>query len=275
MCYNPGYNYPIGRNIMKDIQPVAIVTGSSRGVGAATACLLAKRGYRVVVNYTKSEEAARKVQAACESLGAETLLCRADVAEDADCRHMADEAMAKWGRIDVLVNNAGITKFCAHNDLEGLVKEDFLNIYSTNVVGPYQMIRAVAPHLQKTGKGAIVNVASIAGVTGMGSSVAYCASKAALINMTISLARALGPEIRVNAICPGFIQGEWNQNGLGKEMYEMVKKNLETTLPLRMTATPEMIASTIRYFIEDAILVTGETLLLDGGQHLGGAAVLR
>jgi 3-oxoacyl-[acyl-carrier protein] reductase len=107
--------------------------------------------------------------------------------------------------------------------------------------------------------------------------VAYCASKAALVIMTKSLARVLGPEMRINAICPGFIQGEWLQTGMGAERYEKTKSFLESTLPLRMTATPEMIASTVRYFIEDAVLVTGETLLLDGGNHLGGgsAAVVR
>jgi 3-oxoacyl-[acyl-carrier protein] reductase len=253
---------------MKRSKPVAIVTGSSRGVGAATVRLLAKNGYNVVVNYSKSEKEAREVQAVCESLGSETLLCKADVSEDKDCRRMADEAMAKWGSIDVLVNNAGTTKFNAHDNLEGLSKEDFLRIYSINLVGPYQMIRAVAPHMKSVGKGAVVNIASIAGVRGIGSSVAYCASKAALINMTIALARVLGPEIRINAICPGFIQGEWLQAGMGQERYKNTKNFLETTLPLRMTATPEMIAATVRYFIEDAVLVTGETLLLDGGHHL-------
>ena len=253
---------------MKGSRLVAIVTGSSRGVGAATVKLLAKSGYNVVVNYSKSEKEAREVQAGCESLGAETLLCKADVSEDKDCRRIAREAMAKWGRIDVLVNNAGTTKFNAHDNLEGLSKEDFLRIYSINLVGPYQMIRAVAPHMKAVGKGAVVNIASIAGVMAIGSSVAYCASKAALINMTMALARVLGPEIRINAICPGFIQGEWLKAGMGQERYKNTKNFLETTLPLRMTATPEMIAATVRYFIEDAVLVTGETLLLDGGHHL-------
>jgi 3-oxoacyl-[acyl-carrier protein] reductase len=253
---------------MKKSKPVAIVTGSSRGVGAATVKLLAKNGYNIVVNYSKSEKEAREVQAACISLGAETILCKADVSEDSDCRKVANDAMDKWERIDVLVNNAGTTKFNAHGNLEGLSKEDFLYIYSVNCIGPYQMIRAVAPHMKKAGKGVVVNIASLAGVKAIGSSVAYCASKAALINMTIALARVLGPEIRINAICPGFIQGEWLKAGMGQERYQKTKSRLESTLPLRLTATPEMIAETIRYFIEDAVLVTGETLLLDAGHHL-------
>ncbi|MDD5170558.1 MAG: SDR family NAD(P)-dependent oxidoreductase [Syntrophales bacterium] len=247
---------------------VAIVTGSSRGVGAATARLFAQNGFNVVINYSQSEEQARVVQSACESLGGETLLCRADVSEDADCRRMADDAMSRWGRIDALVNNAGTTKFCAFSNLEGLMKEDFLRIYSTNLVGPFQMIRAVAPHMKSRGKGAVVNIASIAGVKGVGSSIAYSASKAALINMTVGLARVLGPEIRINAVCPGFIQGEWLQQGLGPENYEKSKAYFEHKSPLRMTATPELIAKSILYFSEDADLVTGETLMLDGGQHL-------
>ena len=254
---------------MEKSAPVAIVTGSSRGVGAATARLFAQNGYRVLVNYSKSEKEAVAVQTSCQAAGADTLLCRADISNDEDCRRMVAEAMTKWGRIDALVNNAATTKFCAHEDLDGLVKEDFLRIYGTNLVGPYQMIRASAPHMKRLGKGAIVNVASMAGLTGIGSSIAYCASKAALINMTYSLARVLSPEVRVNAVCPGFIKGEWLREGMGQEAYEKTLNFLESALPLRITATPEMIAQAIRYFIEDAVLVTGETLMLDGGHHLG------
>lgn len=257
---------------MNNTRPVAIVTGSSRGLGAATVQLLAEIGYQVVINYSKSETDAKTVQASCEALGAETLLCRANVSEDADCRRMVDETMAKWGRIDALVNNAATTKFCPHKKLDGLSKDDFFYIFGTNVVGPYQMIRAVAPHMKAAGKGAIVNIASLAGVTAQGSSVAYCASKAALINMTTSLARVMGPEVRVNAICPGFIQGEWLKQGMGVERYERAKAALESKVPLHMTATPEMIAKTIRYFIEDAVLTTGETLLVDAGSRIGSAS---
>ncbi len=254
---------------MKASRRVAIITGSSRGVGAATAKLLAQKGYNVVINYSRSEQEALDVGAACEALGAETHLCKANVADDADCRRMARETMEKWGRIDALVNNAGTTKFCAHHHLEGLTQDDFQSIYATNLIGPYQMIRAVAPHMQAAGSGAIVNIASTAGVDGIGSCVAYAASKGALITMTKSLARALGPDIRINAICPGFIQGEWLRGGIGNETYEFLKAYLESTNPLRRTATPETIAPTILYFLEDATLVTGQILILDGGNHLG------
>jgi len=254
---------------MKECRRVAIITGSSRGVGAATAKLLAQKGYNVVINFSKSEQEAQDVAKTCEALGAEALLCRADVASDKDCRRVARETMEKWGRIDALVNNAGTTKFCAHHDLEGLTPEDFQNIYATNLIGPYQMIRAAAPHMQAAGSGAVVNIASTAGIDGIGSCVAYAASKGALITMTKSLARALGPEIRINAICPGFIQGEWLRGGMGSETYELIKGYLESTNPLRRTATPDTIAPTILYFLEDANLVTGQILILDGGTHLG------
>ncbi len=260
---------------MKESRPVAIVTGSSRGVGAATVKLLAQKGYNVVINYSRSELEALDVQTACKNLGAETLLCRASVAEDEDCRRLIRETMHRWGRIDALVNNAATTKFCAHDNLEGLTDEDFTEIYKTNLIGPYQMIRAAAPHMKAAGRGAVVNIASTAGLNGIGSCIAYCASKGALITMTRSLARVLGPEIRVNAVCPGFIQGEWLRGGMGGDTYEAVKNYLEATNPLQKTATPETIAPTILFLLEDATLITGETLVLDGGNHLGPASSVK
>ncbi len=254
---------------------VAIVTGSSSGVGAACARQLAAAGCNVVINYTRNEDGAREVAAECMAQGVETLVIRADVGDDAACRQLAAAAEAKWGRVDALINNAGTTKFCAHTDLEGLSKQDFLDIYTINAVGAYQMTRAVSPLMKRGGQGAIVNVASVAGVMGIGSSIAYAASKGALITMTLSLARALGPEIRVNAVCPGFIQGEWLRNGMGAENYERTQKHLEDTTPLRLTATAETVAEAILYFVANAGLVTGETLMLDGGMHLQGAPLVR
>ncbi len=254
---------------------VSIVTGSSSGVGAACARQLAERGSHVVINYVKNEAGAKETQAACEALDVETIIVRADVAQDDDCRRLAQAALDKWGRIDALVNNAGTTKFCAHDDLDGLSKDDFLHIYRVNTVGAYQMTRAVRKAMQDGGRGSIVNVASIAGVMGVGSSIAYAASKGALVTMTLSLARALGPEIRVNAVCPGFIQGAWLEAGLGKEAYAAAKARLETTTPLRLTSTPDSVAEAIVYFVCGADVVTGETLILDGGMHLNTAPLTR
>ena len=253
---------------------VVIVTGSATGVGAACAKLLASKGCNVVINYTKSEADARETQAACEALGVETLLVQADVANDADCRRMAQAAIDRWGRIDGLINNAGTTKFVNHTDLEGLTAEDFQRIYAVNVIGAYQMTRAVAPQMKAQGRGAIVNVSSIAGVMGIGSSIAYAASKGALNTMTLSLARALGPEIRVNAICPGFIQGRWLRSGLGDAAYEAALAQQERTTPLRRAGTPEDMAQAAVWFIEGADLVTGELLIVDAGAHLGAAPLI-
>ena len=251
---------------------VAIVTGSSSGVGAACAKQLAEKGCHVVINYASNAEGAERTRAACEELGVETEVVRADVSNDADCQKLAKTALDRWGRIDALVNNAGTTKFCDHADLDGLSREDFEAIYAVNTVGPYQMIRAVVPAMKRGGRGAVVNVASIAGVMGVGSSVAYVASKGALISMGLSLARVLGPEIRVNTVCPGFIQGDWLEAGMGAERYEATRAFLEETTPLRLTTTPDTIAEGILYFICGADVITGETLIMDGGQHLNQLA---
>ncbi|MFU8816053.1 MAG: SDR family NAD(P)-dependent oxidoreductase [Pseudomonadales bacterium] len=247
---------------------VAIVTGSSSGVGAATARQLAEKGCNVVINYASNEGGARETEAACQAFGVETAVVQADVAQDADCRRLAAVADDRWGRIDALVNNAGTTKFCNHGDLDGLDAEDFQRIYGVNTVGAFQMVRAVTPAMRRGGRGSVVNVASIAGVMGVGSSIAYAASKGAMITMGLSLARALGPEIRVNTVCPGFIQGDWLEQGMGAETYARTKAFLEQNTPLQVTCTPDTVAEVVVYFLTGASVVTGETLLLDGGHHL-------
>jgi 3-oxoacyl-[acyl-carrier protein] reductase len=247
---------------------VAIVTGSSSGVGAATARQLAERGCNVVINYANNAEGAERTRAACAEYGVETEVVRADVANDADCRRLAAIADARWGRIDALVNNAGTTKFCDHRNLDGLSAEDFQRIYAVNTVGAFQMVRAVEPAMRRGGRGSIVNVASIAGVMGVGSSIAYAASKGAMITLGLSLARVLGPEIRLNTVCPGFIQGDWLEEGMGKETYERTRAALEQNTPLRLTCTPDTVAEVILFFLGSGSVVTGETLILDGGHHL-------
>jgi 3-oxoacyl-[acyl-carrier protein] reductase len=255
---------------------VAIVTGSSSGVGAATARLLASLGCNVVINYSSKKQAAEAVAEECRQAGGEVLVCGANVAEDRDCRAMAEQALKKWGRIDVLVNNAGTTKFVDHSNLEGLSAEDFQRIYGVNVVGAYQMVRAVNEAMQQQDSGgSIVNVASTAAVTGIGSCIAYAASKGAMVTMTLSLARVLGPKVRVNAVCPGFIQGDWLRKGMGDETYERVMKAQLEASPLGVTATPETVADAILHFIVGPKVVTGETLIVDGGRHLGQTPLTR
>jgi 3-oxoacyl-[acyl-carrier protein] reductase len=250
---------------------VCIVTGSATGIGAACGLELARRGCRVVINYSKSEAEARATAAACEKAGGEALVVQANVADDADCRRLAEAALDKWGRIDGLVNNAGATKVALnHADLDALSAADFQSIYAVNVIGAFQMIRAVEPAMRRQGRGAVVNVSSIAAVMGIGTSVAYAASKGALNTLTLSLARALGPEIRVNAVCPGFVETRWLAGALG-ERYEAAKARSSAAAPLQKVCTPADVARTIVWLLEGADLVTGEFLIVDGGSHLGGA----
>lgn len=252
---------------------VAIVTGASSGVGASCARKLAALGSHVVINYSRNEQGALDTESSCKEYGVETRVVQADVGDPEDCQKLADAALNAWGRIDALVNNAGTTTFNPHQNLEGLTKDDFLKIYAVNTVGPYMMTKAVVPAMQRGQRGSIVNVSSIAGVMGVGSSVAYAASKGALNTMTLSLARVLGPHIRVNTICPGFIQGEWLKQGLGEETYAAALERTQSTTPLQVASTPDDIADGVLYFITGADVVTGETLILDGGAHLATAGL--
>ena len=247
---------------------VAIITGGSRGVGAATAKLLASKGWNITITCTSSMDDAENVVKECEKLGVEAIAITADVSEDNSCVQTAQETIEKWGRIDALVNNAGTTKFVFnHADLDGLDAEDFLHIYKVNVVGPFQMVRACKEMLLNSDNPSVVNISSIAGIKGLGSSLAYASSKGALNTMTKSMARNLGP-IRVNAICPGFIQGDWLRNGMGDDLYNAALENLTNNTPLKLTVTPEQVAEGIYSFIGINKVVTGETMLMDGGHHL-------
>jgi 3-oxoacyl-[acyl-carrier protein] reductase len=254
---------------------VAIVTGSATGVGAATALALAGCGYNVVINYSKSEVEAQASAAACVALGADTLLVRADVADDAGCRAMVDATVQRWGRLDALVNNAGITSFAGSANWDALDAEVFQKILAVNVVGAFQMVRACVAHL-KAVQGAIVNISSVAGALGIGSSVAYIASKGAVNSMTLHLARTLAPDVRVNAVCPGLITTRWFVEGMGQENYEKLKVQYEQSTPLGRACTPEDVAEAVVWLIDGARTVTGELIMLDSGMHLGRAqAVVR
>jgi 3-oxoacyl-[acyl-carrier protein] reductase len=246
---------------------VALVTGGSSGIGAATAKQLAGRGCSVAINFSKSRAAAGKVAADCEAAGGAALLVQGNVAEDADCRRIVEDTVARFGHLDYLVNNAGTTKFVAHRDLAGLSAQDFHDIFAVNSIAPFQMVRAAETHLRAR-RGAVVNVSSIAGVYGTGSSIAYVASKAALNGMTLSLARVLGPEVRINAVCPGFVEGEWLQQGMGEAAYKAAQQTWQSFAPLGTTNKPEDVAQSIVFFLTAAVNVTGETLLVDSGMRL-------
>ena len=247
---------------------VCIVTGSSSGIGAATARLYAGQGWNVVVNYSREAAPAEAVAAQCRALGAEVLVIRADVAQDAQCRSMAAQVEAQWGRADVLVNNAGTTKFAPLKDLEALTAEDFQRIYGVNVVGAYQMTRAFVPLLRKHPVTGVVNISSIASMMGTGSSIAYMASKGALNAMTAGLARALGPEIRVNAIAPGLVETPWLQMGLGAERYEKTVQSYKSRAVLDAVISDEDVAQTAWWLGAGAAKTTGEVLLVDAGLRL-------
>jgi 3-oxoacyl-[acyl-carrier protein] reductase len=251
----------------------AIVTGSGTGVGAATALQLAQRGYDVLINYARSEREARESEAACRAAGADTLLVRGDVADDGACRAMVDAAVGRWKRLDALVNNAGITTFKGGGQWGAMDAETFQQIMGVNVIGTFQMVRAAAPHLRDA-RGAIVNVSSIAGALGIGSSVPYIASKGGLNAMTLHFARVLAPHVRVNAVCPGLITTRWFVDGMGQENYEKIKAQYEQTTPLQTAASAEDVADAVVWLIDGARTTTGELLMLDGGRHLGGTVAV-
>src|SRR5436190_16214599 len=252
---------------------VILVTGGGTGLGAAIANGEAQRGAKaLLLNYSKSRKEAEATAKEVQAAGAETELVQGDVGEDADCRKIA-AAAARFGKLDVLVNNAGTTKHVPkHADLDGLSKEDFLHIYAINTVAPFQMIRACRDLLEAAGTASVLMTSSIAGVTGGGSSVAYAASKGALNTMTLSLARALAPKIRVNAICPGFMDTRWFSDAYDKETAERLRQNVKSSTPLQVVSTAEDIADAALFLISDAARrITGETLLVDAGAHLGFA----
>ncbi|MGH7090292.1 MAG: SDR family NAD(P)-dependent oxidoreductase [Stellaceae bacterium] len=251
---------------------VAIVTGSATGIGAETTKRLAAKGCRVVVNYTKSRDEAEATAAACRALGSEALVKAADVADDGACRGLAAAAAERWGRIDVLVNGAGRTKPARPGDLDALNAADFHDLYSVNLIGAYQMIRAVVPHMRRQGNGAVVNVSALGSLNGEGSSIAYAASKGALNSLTISLARQLAPTIRVNAVCPGFVATRWMKNLLGEARFNERVAEMAKITPVGKTAFAEHIAEIICWFIDGPDLITGEVLPVDYGTRFGTLA---
>ena len=250
----------------------AIVTGGGTGLGAAVSRALAREGVSVCVNFASSAGAAEDVAEACRGLGVDAFAVQADVGEDDDCRRLVAAAVDRLGGVDILVNNAGVTKFAKHSDLDALDAEDFLRLYRVNVVSVYQMTRAARPHLAREGRGSVVNVSSIAGVAGIGSSIAYAATKGALNTMTLSLGRALAPEIRVNAVCPGYIGSGWFSKYQGDSVEQATADSVARSTPLKVASQPEDIAESIVFFAGPASRhITGETLIVDAGMHLGFA----
>ena len=241
---------------------VALITGASSGIGAATARQLAKRGWRVAVNYSRNTHAAERVAKECNGIAVQ-----ADVADDAQCRRLAQTVIDKCGGIDALVNNAGTTKVVPHGDLEGLGAEDFQRIFQLNVVAPFQMVRACRDALKKA-RGTIVNVSSVAAVLGTGSSVAYAASKAALETLSMSFARSLAPDVRVNVVAPGHTDTPWHPAVRGPERAAEIEKHYAAIAPLKKVSKAEDVADAIAWLIEGGANVTGQVIYVDGGMHV-------
>lgn len=255
---------------------VVVVTGASTGLGRAIAVAVAEQGAKaVVINYARSRDEAEETARQVRAQGAEAILVQGDVANDEDCRRIA-AAAEPYGRIDVLFNNAGTTKFAGHANLDDVSGQDFLDLYAVNVVGPYQMVRACRALLEAAPQpGAVVNTASIAGVIGIGSSVPYAASKGALNIMTVSLARALAPKIRVNAVCPGYIDTPWFDRGIGEEAAARMRTGAAAGSPLKVASSAEDVAaSTVFLGSRSSRHITGETLMVDAGYHLGFAPLV-
>lgn len=243
----------------------AVITGGGTGIGAATAIALAGEGCHVAVNYARSADAAADVADRCRSLGVDAVAVQGDVSSDDDCRRVVATAVEAFGRLDVLVNNAGTTAFVQHDDLDGIDADDFQRLFSVNTIGPFQMMRAAAPHLRADGGGEVVNVSSVAGVAAIGSSLPYCASKAALNNLTVAMSRVLAPEVRVNAVAPGFVTGRWWIEGQGQEAHDFVRDVVVDTVPLQAVCSPEDVATLIADVITGSDLMTAQVIVIDGG----------
>ncbi len=255
---------------------VALVTGGGTGIGAATAVALARAGCRVAVNYSASVAAAEEVVAVCRESGVEAACFKADVSRDLQCRELVAAVLTRFGRLDVLVNNAGITKVVPGQPLEGLGEEEFDRLFQVNVRGTFQMARAAADAL-KASKGNIVNVSSQSGFSGYGSSMVYAATKGALNTLTLGLARKLAPEIRVNAVCPGFVSSDWMRKArkLSAADVEAFTEATRQATPLQLVVTPDDVAEAVAYFALQAASITGALLDIDGGAHLTVAEPLR
>ena len=245
----------------------AIITGGGTGVGRATALQLARGGCSVLVNYSRSREEAEQTAADLKALGVAAIAHQADVADNAACCQMVERAVAELGRVDILVNSAGTTRFIAHNDLDEVNDDDWQRIFAVNLQGPFQMARAVKAAIQKSGGGEVVNVSSVAARLGSGSCIPYACSKGALDTLTVALARALSPTIRVNGVAPGFITGRWLEKGLGRT-YQRVKNSFNDCLPLGRVCDPEDIADCIMSIVTGSDLVTGQTVVCDGGMMI-------
>lgn len=240
-----------------DNKRVVIVTGSTSGIGRGIAELLLSRGWRVVVNSLGDEE----IGVSMAALSDDMIFARGDISNPQDCAHVVEAAVSAWGRIDGLVNNAGTTAYVDLDDIEGVTAEVWHRVLDVNVIGTWQMISAAMPHLKAAAPGRIVNIASVAGLRPVGSSVPYSVSKVAIVHMTSILGKVLGPDVLVNAVAPGLVETPWTQE------WGAVKEDVAAVAPLRRVGYPGDIAAACEYLLNTSY-TTGECIAVDGGMRL-------
>jgi NAD(P)-dependent dehydrogenase (short-subunit alcohol dehydrogenase family) len=247
---------------------VAIITGGGTGIGRAVCVRLAKAGAKaLVVNYSRSEKDAQLTATELVLLGSDALVHKADVSNDSQVRGMIAATTERYGRLDVLINNAGTTRHIPHPDLDALTEEVWNDILNVNLKGTFYCSRAAAPELRKA-KGTIVNVSSIAGHRATGSSIVYAVSKAGVLQLTRALAIALAPDVRVNSVSPGLVSTRWFRQPFGDAAADAQEAAFAATTPLRAIANSDQVAQAVMAFIEnDAI--TGQDLVVDGGKNIG------
>ena len=242
----------------------ALVTGAATGIGRSAAVALARHGYDVVINYSRSEDAAKETARQAEAAGAKTLLYRADVSDDANVRAMLAATETEFGHLDALINNAGTTVDVEPKNFDAMTVEEWNRVFSVNVLGVFLVTRAAAPLLKKSPNGCIVNTCSIAGLRPSAQPLPYAASKAAVANLTKTLANALGPQIRVNAVAPGWIEGDWMKRTLADNYQGLMDRRAKYT-PLKRCCTEDDVADSMLNLILHNRFVTGEIIIVDGG----------
>src|ERR1700680_4683937 len=248
---------------MAQARPVALITGAATGIGRAAAVALAAAGFDVAINYSRSEQAARETATLAQAKGAKTLLFRCDVSDDPSVRKMLAAVEQEFGRLDALVNNAGTTSNVKPSDFEAITAEEWDRVFAVNVRGVFQVTRAAVP-LLKIARGSIVNTASIVGLRPAPQPLPYAASKAAVVSLTKLLALNLAPEIRVNAVAPGWMEGDWMERML-KDKYDDLMERRAKHTPLRRVATAEDVAEVMVNLLTSNKFVTGEVIVIDGG----------
>jgi 3-oxoacyl-[acyl-carrier protein] reductase len=244
-------------------RPVALVTGSASGIGRAAALRLARGGYDVAINYSRSADRAEKTLADLREAGATAEAYQADVSDDVAVRAMVAAVVERFGRLDVLVNNAGTTSEAPPDDLDAVTADDWDRVFAVNVRGLFQVTRAAEPHL-RVAEGAVVNIASIVGLRPGPQPHAYAASKAAVVSLNRTLSRVLAPRVRVNAVAPGWIAGEWMERTLG-ENYDWLMERRAKQTPMRRNVTMEDVAESVFALATSHPFVTGDVVVIDGG----------